>query len=166
MEEILRTTITTTIEEIIKNSNLLCFDWATLIISILAIIISIWSAVWTVWKNNKQNYNNFLYEDILKKKLHKELPSLIHDAINISTKKADNTKISKLEKCIGELRKDILIFKYQKPIFYEKLDSILIKLDEQIVVINSRTENFDKKYEEITAEIKKMYKCIEDNLFK
>ena len=158
MEEIVRITI--------KNSNLLCFDWATLIISILAIIISIWSAVWTVLKNNKQNYNNFLYEDILKKKLNKELPSLIHEAINISTKKTDNEKITKLEDLIGELRKDILIFKYQKTSFYERLDSILIKLDEQIVLINSRSENFDKKYEEITEEIKKMYKCIEDNLFK
>lgn len=162
MEEIIQTTITTTIEEIIKNSNLLCFDWATLIISILAIIISIWS----VWKNNKQNYNNFLYEDILKNKLNKELPLLVHEAIDISTQKTNNEKISELEVFIGELRKNILIFKYQNPIFYEKLDLILIRLDEKIVVINSRSENFDKKYEEITDEIKKMYKCVEDNLFK
>ena len=43
MEEIIQTTISTTMNEVIKNSNLLCFDWATLAISIIAIIISVWS---------------------------------------------------------------------------------------------------------------------------
>ena len=41
MEEIIRTTIATTIEEIVQHSNLLCFDRATLILSVIAIIISI-----------------------------------------------------------------------------------------------------------------------------
>lgn len=72
MEEIIRTTIATTIEEIMKYSNLLCFDRATLILSVIAIMISIWSAIWTVRKNNKQNYNNSLYEDILKDDLQKK----------------------------------------------------------------------------------------------
>ena len=52
MEEIIQTTISTTMNEVIKNSNLLCFDWATLAISIIAIIISVWSVIWTVHRNN------------------------------------------------------------------------------------------------------------------
>ena len=83
MEEIIRTTISTTIEEVIQNSNLFCFDIITLAVSIIAILISIWSVVWTVRKGSKQDYNNSLYEDVLQKNLNSVMPKLIHKSIDI-----------------------------------------------------------------------------------
>lgn len=166
MEEIIRTTITTTIEEIIQYSNLLCFDRATLILSVIAIIISIWSAIWTVKKNNKQNYNNSLYEDILKDDLNKKMPILIHKSINIKRKCVNDKEINEIEEFLSELRESILVFKYINPNFYKKLDEIIVNIDENIVLISTRSEKFDKRYEILMSEIKKLYKCIEKNLFK
>ena len=82
MEEIIQTTISTTINEVIEHSNLLGFDWATLVLSVIALMVSIWSVVWTVRKNNESSYKNNLYKDILKKPLHEELPSCIQKSID------------------------------------------------------------------------------------
>jgi hypothetical protein len=166
MEEIIRTTIATTIEEIIQYSNLLCFDRSTLILSVIAIIISIWSAIWTVKKNNKQNYNNSLYEDILKDDLHKKMPMLIHKSIDVKRKCVNDQEINELEVFLSKLRESILVFKYINPEFYKKLDGIIVNIDENIVLISTRNENFDKRYGMLMSEIKKLYKCIEKNLFK
>ena len=166
MEEIIRTTIATTIEEIMKYSNLLCFDRATLILSVIAIMISIWSAIWTVRKNNKQNYNNSLYEDILKDDLQKKIPMLIHKSIDVKRKCVNDQEINEIEEFLSKLRESILVFKYIDSEFYRKLDEIIVNIDENIVLISTRNENFDKRYAMLMSEIKKLYKCIEKNLFK
>ena len=166
MEEIIRTTIATTIEEIMKYSNLLCFDRATLILSVIAIMISIWSAIWTVRKNNKQNYNNSLYEDILKDDLQKKMPMLIHKSIDVKRKWVNDQEINEIEEFLSKLRESILVFKYIDSEFYRKLDEIIVNIDENIVLISTRNENFDKRYAMLMSEIKKLYKCIEKNLFK
>ena len=166
MEEIVQATIKTTIEEVIKNSNLFCFDWATLIISILAIIISIWSVIWTVRKNNKQSYNNILYEDILQEKLHKDMPLLINKSIDVVGRCVNQEGIDELEDFLAELREAILVFKYNNPQFYKSLDKIIVNIDEKIVIISTRNENFEERYEKLIEEIKKLYKCIEEKLFK
>lgn len=166
MEEVIRTTISTTIEEIIKYSNLFCFDWATLILSLIAVIISIWSVIWTVKKSNKQNYNNSLYEDILKEDLNKKMPILIHRSIDAKSKCVNDEEINELEEFLSELRESILVFKYINPDFYNKLDGIIVNIDENIVLISTRNENFEKRYAILMSEIKKLYKCIEKNLFK
>lgn len=166
MEEVIRTTISTTIEEIIKYSNLFCFDWATLILSLIAVIISIWSVIWTVKKSNKQNYNNSLYEDILKEDLNKKMPILIHRSIDAKSKCVNDEEINELEEFLSELRESILVFKYINPDFYNKLDGIIVNIDENIVLISTRNENFEKRYAILMSEIKKLYKCIEKKLFK
>ena len=166
MEEIIRTTIATTIEEIMKYSNLLCFDRATLILSVIAIMISIWSAISTVRKNNKQNYNNSLYEDILKDDLQKKMPMLIHKSIDVKRKCVNDQEINEIEEFLSKLRESILVFKYIDSEFYRKLDEIIVNIDENIVLISTRNENFDKRYAMLMSEIKKLYKCIEKNLFK
>lgn len=166
MEEVIRTTISTTIEEIIKYSNLFCFDWATLILSLIAVIISIWSVIWTVKKSNKQNYNNSLYQDILKEDLNKKMPILIHRSIDAKSKCVNDEEINELEEFLSELRESILVFKYINPDFYNKLDGIIVNIDENIVLISTRNENFEKRYAILMSEIKKLYKCIEKNLFK
>lgn len=166
MEEIIQTTIETTIEKVIQYSNLFCFDWATLILSGIAIIISIWSAIWTVHRNNKSSYKNNLYEEVLKKALQKELPSLMQRSIDINSKTTNDIEINKFEEFLMCLRKDILVFKYTDNKFFEKIEKTILKIDDNVVLISTRKENFEKRYAELVKEIKKLYKYTEKYLFK
>lgn len=125
MEEIIQTTISTTMNEVIKNSNLLCFDWATLAISIIAIIISVWSVIWTVHRNNKSSYKNNVYEDILKNALHIKLPMYMQKSINLRNRTVNNNEIGKFQDFLLDLRGKILVFKYMDEKFYKKLIKLL-----------------------------------------
>lgn len=166
MEEIIQTTISTTMNEVIKNSNLLCFDWATLVISIIAILISIWSAIWTVRKNNKSSYKHNVYEDVLKDSLHIELPKFVQRSIDYKNKKVNDEEIDKFQDFLIELRSKILIFKYMDEKFYKGIDDIIIKIDDNIVLITNKQENFENRYGELVGQIKALYKCVEKYLFK
>ena len=166
MEEIIQTTIATTIDEVIKNSNLLCFDWATLAISIIAIIISIWSAIWTVRKNNKSNYKNNVYEEILKDSLQIELPRFMQKSIDYINKRVNDEEIDKFQDFLMELRRKILVFKYMDEKIYKEIDDAIIKIDDNIVLITNKQENFEKRYEELVKQIKLLYKHIENYLYK
>lgn len=166
MEEIIQTTISTTMNEVIKNSNLLCFDWATLAISILAIIISIWSAIWTVHRNNKSNYKTNVYDDVLKSALHNELPKFMQKSIDFENKKINDIEIDKFQDFLINLRKKILVFKYMDNKFYNEFDKIIIQIDDNIVLITNKKENFENRYNELVNNIKSLYKCTEDYLFK
>ena len=143
MEEIIQTTISTTMNEVIKNSNLLCFDWATLAISIIAIIISVWSVIWTVHRNNKSSYKNNVYEDILKNALHIKLPMYMQKSINLRNRTVNNNEIGKFQDFLLDLRGKILVFKYMDEKFYKEIDKIIIKIDDNIVLINNKQDNFE-----------------------
>ena len=96
IQAIIETTVKTTIEEIIKNANLLIYDRIALAVSILAIVVSIVVAILTARRTERSNYRNNYYENILLEPLQKKLPLLLHKAIdkqNINKKEAD-----KLEK--------------------------------------------------------------------
>lgn len=166
MEEIIQTTIRTTINEVIEHSNLFCFDWATLVLSVIAIIISIWSVVWTVNRTNKSSYKNNLYDDILKEQLHKELPNFIQKSIDLNSKSIDEMEIDKFQEFLSKLRVNLLVFKYMDNKFYEEIDDIILKIEDNIVLIINKKENFDKRYEELVCQVKKLYKCVEKYLFK
>lgn len=166
MEEIIQTTISTTMNEVIKNSNLLCFDWATLAISIIAIIISVWSVIWTVHRNNKSSYKNNVYEDILKNALHIKLPMHMQKSINLRNRTVNNNEIGKFQDFLLDLRGKILVFKYMDEKFYKEIDKIIIKIDDNIVLINNKQDNFENIYKDLVDQIKELYKCIEKYLFK
>lgn len=166
MEEIIQDTISTTINEVIKNSNLLCFDWATLAISIIAIIISVWSAIWTVHRNNKSNYKNNVYEDVLQEALHVKLPMYMQKSIDFKNKTVNDNEIGKFQDFLIDLREKILVFKYMDEDFYKEIDKIIIKIDDNIVLINNKQDNFENIYNELVDQIKELYKCIEKYLFK
>lgn len=166
MEEIIQATISTTINEVIKNSNLLCFDWATLAISIIAIIISVWSAIWTVHRNNKSNYKNNVYEDVLQEALHVKLPMYMQKSIDFKNKTVNDNEIGKFQDFLIDLREKILVFKYMDEDFYKEIDKIIIKIDDNIVLINNKQDNFENIYNELVDQIKELYKCIEKYLFK
>ena len=166
MEEIIQATISTTINEVIKNSNLLCFDWATLAISIIAIIISVWSAIWTVHRNNKSNYKNNVYEDVLQEAFHVKLPMYMQKSIDFKNKTVNDNEIGKFQDFLIDLREKILVFKYMDEKFYKEIDKIIIKIDDNIVLINNKQDNFENIYNELVDQIKELYKCIEKYLFK
>lgn len=152
--DIIRTTIETTINSIIENSNLLFFDKSALLLSILAIIIS----VWAVFKNEYSQYKNKFYDGIFLKPLQEELPSLINNAINTEQYCINQEACTELEEYIGNFRKRILVFKYMNEKFYKKIDNILIDIDQQLVIMNNRNENFEEKYSNLLKTINKLYK--------
>lgn len=166
MEEIIQNTISTTIKDVIQTSNLLFFDTTNMILSTIALLISIWSVIWSIKKSNTANYKNNIYEDILKKALHKELPTHIHKSIDINGKSINNYEISKFENFLMKLRKNILIFKYIDNKFYKKIDQTIIEIDDSIVLISTKKDEFDEKYDKLIKATKRLYKYTKKYLYK
>lgn len=164
IQTIIETAVRTTIEETIKNANLLTYDRLALMISILAIVVSVVVAIWTARRTERSNYKNNYYENILLEPLQKKLPILIHKAID--KQKVNKKESDKLEKYITEFRNIILPFKYIDEEFYKKFDAKLIELDEIVVILYSKKENFDKNYKKLYGIIKELYKLSEKYLFK
>lgn len=154
--EIIRMAVETSIEKTIENSNLLFFDNVTLILSILAIIISIWS----ILKDETSQFKSKFYDNILLEPLQKELPQLLNEAINLERACINDVACSELEEYIGKLRKKILVFKYENYKFYEKIDKLLVKIDNQLVLMSNRNENFMEKYAELLQLVKELYRKI------
>lgn len=152
--QVIREVIKTTINETIKSANLLVFDTCSLIISIIAIIISIW----TVFRSEKIQFRTKIYDNLLQKPLQEELPELINNAINEENCNINGKACTKLEKFIDKFRHKILVFKYNDLKFYKKMDSILIDMDEKLVVMTNRDANFSKNYSEFVELVKKLYK--------
>ena len=50
--------------------------------------------------------------------------------------------------------------------YTDEEDNSDIKIDEDIVLISTRTENFEQKYEILMKDIKDLYRCVERHLFK
>lgn len=169
MEElsvVIQNTIKTTIEQVIINSKLLVFDWSTLILSVLAIIISIWSAIWTSKRVEKSNYKSKLYENILQEPLQVKIPELLQKSIDFNKKTVNDISINEFEEYIGEFRRKIIVFKYINKKFYEKLNDTIIKIDEVLVLMIARKENIEYKFEELYKLVENMYILSEKYLFR
>lgn len=165
-EALIQVTIQTTIEEIIKNSNLFQFDIANLIISILAIGISIWSVYSTSKKSAQANYRKDLYDNMLRQLLQDKMPEIVNKSFDLKSETVNKIEVDKLEELIGKIRNKLLVFKYIDKVFYEKMEKTLVDLDEKIVIISTRSENFKEKHENILKDIDCLYKIIEKHLFK
>lgn len=164
IQAIIQTVIQTTIEETIKNANLLAYDRLALIISIFAIGVSIAVAIWTAKRTERSNYRSNYYKNILLDPLQKKLPLLLHKAIG--KQKINKKEADKLEKYIEEFRNIILPFKYIDEKFYKKFDLKLIEIDETLIILYSKDENFDKNSKKLYKTVKKLYKLSEKYLFK
>lgn len=125
-EETIKILIETTINSTIENANLLIYDRCATIIAVIAIIISIWS----VFRNESKQYNNKFYDNILNNALQNDLPLLINSAIDLENMRINEESFTKLEEFIGELRRKILVFKYNDEKFYNSINTILVDIDE------------------------------------
>lgn len=153
-EETIKVLIQTTINSTIENANLLIYDRCATIISVLAIVISIWA----VFRNELKQYNNKFYDKILGSELQEQLPLLLNNALDLENKRVNEESFSKLEEFIGELRKKILVFKYNNEKFYNSINKALIDIDEKMIIMTNRSENFQIKYLDLLKSIKKLYR--------
>lgn len=151
--EVIKITIESTVNSIIENANLLFYDKFSLLLSIFAIIISIWA----VYRNERSQYNNKFYDGVLLKPLQEKLPILINNAIDENNSTINDEAYLQLDDFIKEFRKDILVFKYVDNKFFEKIDNQLIQIDELLVVMSNRDENFKKNYDKLLKEVGKLY---------
>lgn len=94
------------------------------------------------------------------------MPSFIQRSIDLNSKSINDEEIDKFQEFLGKLRVDLLVFKYMDNKFYEEIDNIILKIEDNIVLIVNKKENFDKRYEELVCQVKKLYKCVEKYLFK
>ena len=87
-------------------------------------------------------------------------------SINLRNRTVNNNEIGKFQDFLLDLRGKILVFKYMDEKFYKEIDKIIIKIDDNIVLINNKQDNFENIYKDLVDQIKELYKCIEKYLFK
>ena len=136
--------------------------WA-LIISIVAILISIGVAWWQVDKTKKINDINLeaeLSKDIIKEFLTERFPAAI-TAIHFKKRKLTNTK--PLQNALNELRQKLRFFKYCDAHFFEELKTKSQELEDYIVNNDGRyysTEDQGEVMEEIKTQMTSIYSLL------
>lgn len=129
----------------------------TTIISTSALIISIINSV----KNNKLNLRTKYYDIIFKDAVLMELPDCYQNYVSITTKSVNKEYSENFEKFIGNFRSKIRFLEFSNNKFYKKLDSILVDIDTDVVLLYSREEHFDKYNDKLYNDIKKLYAQID-----
>ena len=136
--------------------------WA-LIISIVAILISIGVARWQVDKTKKINDINLeaeLSKDIIKEFLTERFPAAI-TAIHFKKRKLTNTR--PLQNALNELRQKLRFFKYCDAHFFEELKAKSQELEDYIVNNDGRyysTEDQGEVMEEIKTQMTSIYSLL------
>ena len=129
----------------------------TTIISTSALIISIINSV----KNKKLNLRTKYYDIIFKDAVLMELPDCYQNYVSISTKSVNKEYSENFEKFIGNFRNKIRFLEFSNNKFYKKLDSILVDIDTDVVLLYSREEHFDKYNNKLYNDIKRLYTQID-----
>ena len=133
-----------------------------LILSILAIIISVAVAVGEYRWNKKINQTNLdaeFYKEIYFEYLMKRIPCA-RQAIRYNNEKVEDT--GELQDCLNDLRRESLFFRYKDRDFYDKLKSLLQEFEDYLVT-NSKgmdADEFSSFNNRMNKYIEEVYKII------
>lgn len=132
-------------------------DIWTLIVAIVAVIISIWS----VKRNEKVNYRTKIFEVVFKE-LFEKFPLLVNNAIDEHSYTINEDACDIVEDTIGKYRERILVLKYSDNDYYMKIDKQLIKMDEKLTLLAGYRNFtfFNNYYAAFLKEVKKLYKIV------
>ena len=125
----------------------------TLIISTSAFVLSVINSI----KNNKLNLRTKYYDIVFKDAVLMELPECYQNYVSITTKSINKEYSEIFEKFIGDFRNKIRFLEFNNNKFYKKLDSILVDIDADVILLYSREENFDKYNDKLYNDIKRLY---------
>lgn len=105
----------------------------------------------------KENYYQPVFQEML---LH-ELPCVFTRFIDIKRKAVYKNASSDFEKTIGEFRKKIRFLQFSDLDMYNTIDDLLVKIDEDIVLLCSDRDNEEDKMNSIYELMKKLYNEID-----
>lgn len=133
------------------------FAAVSVIISIIAIAVSIWA----VKRGEKKNYYTNCYNKLLADFFEVQLPKMIKNTIDSNSKIVNDDNYKILDKSIEEFRATILVFKYINNDFYTSMDKNIIELDEKLTnICTTKKEYFENTYNSINKILTQMYEDI------
>lgn len=144
------------------------FETIQSVCSILAILISLGSIIYTYiisGKQTKLKMRENYYQPVFEEMLIKKLPQVFTDFIDIKKRIVYEGASTEFEKTIGEFRKKIKFLQFADIDMYNIIDDLLIKIDDDIVLLCSNRENKEEKISSIHELMKKLYKEI-NNYYK
>lgn len=140
------------------------FEKFSIVMMIITLALSITSIIWsytTSKKTNKISLREKYYNDVFKNILIKQIPDLYTKFINTDNKTVDESISVEFESTIGELRKKIKFLKFTNEKVYTKMDKVLVKIDDAIVLLSSKMDSFERIQPDMEQSIKEIYKLVE-----
>lgn len=142
------------------------FEIITIVISAIAVFVSIASAIFTYCQNNKHTHLNLqsrYFEKIFDEYLIKNIP-ISKEYIKLVNNKLDGA--DRLINTLDEMKRSSLYFKYNNESFYKNLKSKIDELTSYLTDSSNRNLDSDE-YSEVNTEVKKrieeIYQIIHTN---
>lgn len=132
-------------------------EWISIIISVIAILVSIYSIKSNI-KINKINIQRSYFDEIYKEYLIKKLPKARSDIRVIENKITGTINMCNV---IKDIKFDSLYYKYHDKKFYEKINAMCQNLLDYIVYCDNKVYN-DFEQDEIFQDIKNINLKIEE----
>lgn len=136
------------------------FEKIQIVTNVIAIILSIISLIYTYIISKKQaklKMKENYYQPVFQDMLLIELPKAFTDFINIKKEVIYPESSNNFEKIIGEFRKKIKFLQFTDINVYNNIDDLLIKIDENIVLLCCNKENQGKKIKETHELVSTLY---------
>lgn len=139
------------------------FEKTQLITNVFALLLSIISLLYSAYISNKQkklNMKEHYFEPIFQDLMLIDFPNAYTNFIDIKTKKYYITSSTNFEKIIGLFRTKIKFLQFADLNVYEKIDDLLIKIDEHTVLLCTISDNKEEEILIIHNLVKKLYEAI------
>ena len=139
------------------------FEITQVVTNAIAIFLSILSLICSASISNKQkklNMKEHYYQPVFQELLLVTFPETFTNFINIKNKKYYINASTDFEQTIGLFRKKIKFLQFADYDAYNKIDDLLIQIDECVVLLCSNKENKEEKILNIHNLVKKLYEEI------
>jgi len=137
---------------------------ALMALAFLASIISLYISIKNAEKVNKLSQKTKYYDFIFKDNLMMKLPTLYLKYVEDSPYEPNITIVQEFQDFIEEFRKNILPLNFSDSNFYDKIDKLLVSIDDTVVRISGHKNEFLSLKEKLNNQIKDLY-CTIDNYF-
>lgn len=101
----------------------------------LALVVSVIALAYQIYINRNMMERD-LYADVFKEYLMVRIPEARNQLKLVNGRLTSQ----KLQKCLSDLRRDILYFKFYNSTFYKALDKIILEIDDLVVSINNESD--------------------------
>lgn len=136
------------------------FEITQVVTNVLAIILSIASLIYTNHISKKQTklkMKENYYQPVFQEMLLVTFPNVFTSFIDIKNNIVYTEASNDFEKAIGEFRKKIKFLQFIDITVYNNIDSLLVKIDDDIVLLCSDRDNKEEKIKEIHNLINQLY---------